>query len=183
FGSTYATINRGCFEGAARLAEQDRDGVDAEVLYPSQRTLGYFMRNPDTAFHLAGVRAYNTWIWEEYSAPDRDRLVPMAQMPNLGLEAAIAELRAAADRGFRGVVISAWPSGNPNLTEADDPFWAAAEEMDLPVMIHGGIDAVRGDAKAAAAFSTESGMSLVQLGGTVGSFSKTLATMIYAELF
>src|SRR5438046_792993 len=29
FGSTYATINRGCFEGAARLAEQDRDGVDA----------------------------------------------------------------------------------------------------------------------------------------------------------
>lgn len=183
YGATYETINRGCFEGAARLKEQDVDGVDAEVLYPSQRTLGYFMRNPDEAFHLAGVRAYNNWIWEEYSAADRDRLIPMAQMPNLGIEPARVELRAAKERGFRGVVISGWPSGNAAISEADDPFWAEAEALAMPVMIHGGIDARRDDAKAAATFSAVSGMTLVQLGGGVGGFSTTMAAMIYSEMF
>jgi hypothetical protein len=57
YGSTYDGINQGCFLGAERLKEQDMDGVDAEVLFPSQRTIKYFMSNEDDDFHQAGIEA------------------------------------------------------------------------------------------------------------------------------
>ena len=42
YGSTYETINKGCWDGKARVEEMLFDGVDAEVLYPSQRTMMYW---------------------------------------------------------------------------------------------------------------------------------------------
>ena len=68
FGESYESVRQGAFDGKARLDEQDIDGVDAEVLYPSQRTMGAFMGQPDVGYHLAGVDAYNQWMWDEFSA-------------------------------------------------------------------------------------------------------------------
>ena len=66
-GYTYDTIRKGCCEGKARLEDMDFDGVDAEFIYPTQRTMYYFMGNPDRDFHRAGVRAYND-CWRRSSA-------------------------------------------------------------------------------------------------------------------
>src|SRR5439155_17601957 len=71
-----------------------------------------------------------------FCAKPPDRLVGIAQMPSVGVEPAIAEMRRAKTMGHRGVLISAWPSGNLNLSEADDPFFAEAERLGLPVSIH-----------------------------------------------
>src|SRR5947207_12793338 len=60
----------------------------------------------------------------------------IAQMPSVGVDAAIAEMKRAKAMGHRGVLISAWPSGNLNLSEADDPFFAEAERLGLPISIH-----------------------------------------------
>jgi predicted TIM-barrel fold metal-dependent hydrolase len=114
----------------------DIDGVDAEVLFPPQRTVGHFLGNEDEAFVLAGIQAYNNFLWEEFCAPDRDRLIGMAQMPSTGIDDAVDGLRKAKARGFKGVVTSCWPSGGDSISDADDPFWAAASDEGIPVCIH-----------------------------------------------
>jgi predicted TIM-barrel fold metal-dependent hydrolase len=129
-------IHPSCYDGAERLKIMDTDGVDAEMLYPPQRAMLTFMRNKDRDAHLAGIRAYNRWLKDGFCAPDPARLVGIAQMPNVGIETTVAELRQAKKDGFRGVAISAWPSGGDNLSRDDDPFWAAAADLDMPVSIH-----------------------------------------------
>src|SRR4051794_31827500 len=135
-GVTYEQARRGCYDGTARLADMDLDGVDVEILFPPQRTIGHFLGDDDDDFVRAGVDAYNDFLWDEFCAPDRSRLVGMAQMPSTGVDDMIETLRKAKARGFKGVVISCWPSAGDGISDADDPFWAAAAEEGMPVCIH-----------------------------------------------
>ena len=43
----FEDIRRGGYDPAARLEEMDRDGVDAEVLYPTPRLSHAIVANPD----------------------------------------------------------------------------------------------------------------------------------------
>ncbi len=136
FGVTYEEARAGCYNGAARLSDMDIDGVWAEVLFPPQRTMSHFLGDDDDEFVLAGVEAYNNFLFEEFCAPDPKRLVGLAQVPSLGIDVAVDSVRKAAARGAKGVLISNWPSGNASLSRDDDPFWAAAVDEGLPVSIH-----------------------------------------------
>ena len=190
FGTTYESMRQGAFDGKARLDEQDIDGVDAEVLYPSQRTMGAFMGQPDPAYHLAGVDAYNQWMQEEFSAADPERLIGLYQLPGVDMESTLARLREAKSVGAKGVIISALPSGNKDLSRDDDPFWAAAEEFDMPVHIHVGLKHA-GMASNAEFRKLRSENHEVQfavpnlqiMGGAVGEFSGMFAKMIYSGMF
>jgi predicted TIM-barrel fold metal-dependent hydrolase len=135
-GVTYDDARSGCYVGAERLADMDIDGVDAEILFPPQRTVGHFLGDEDDKFVLAGIEAYNNFLWEEFCAPDRTRLIGMAQMPSTGIDDAVDALRKAKARGFKGVVTSCWPSGGDSISDGDDPFWAAASDEGIPVCIH-----------------------------------------------
>ena len=135
-GYTYETVRKGCWDGKARLGDMDLDGVDAQFIYPSQRTMYYFMSNADRDFHRAGIRAYNDFMAQEFCAADPERLFFLAQMPNLGVDEAVAELRRCREKGFRGVILTAWPNGGDNLGPEDDRFFAAAEELSMPISIH-----------------------------------------------
>jgi predicted TIM-barrel fold metal-dependent hydrolase len=123
----------------ARLALLDREGLSHAVLYP---TLGlqWEAEAPDAAYALAHARAYNRWI-EEFCAGSGGRLVPVAHL-SLGDPAAAAdELRRAVRAGARGAFVlpftwSGLPHGHPH----HDPVWAAAQDLDVPVAIHTGID-------------------------------------------
>ena len=135
-GVTYDEARRGCYNGAARVEDMDIDGVDAEVLFPPQRTMSHFLGDEDPDFVLAGVEAYNNFLFEEFCAPDPTRLIGMAQIPSLGIDLAIDGLRKAKARGAKGVLISNWPSGGESVSTADDPFWAAAVDEGMPVTVH-----------------------------------------------
>ena len=115
-GYTYDTVRRGCWEGKSRLEDMDFDGVDAEFIYPSQRTMYYFMGNADRDFHRAGVRAYNDYMAQEFCAADPERLFFLAQMPNLGIKEGIAELERCKEMGARGCIITAWPAGGDDVS-------------------------------------------------------------------
>lgn len=134
-GVTYDEARPGCYDGTERLKDMDLDGVDAEIVFPPQRTIGHFLGDDDD-FVLAGVDAYNNFLFEQFCAPDPTRLIGLAQIPSLGIDVAVDALRKAKARGAKGVVISNWPSGNTNLGIDDDPFWAAAVDEALPVAIH-----------------------------------------------
>ena len=135
-GVTYDEARPGCYDGAERLKDMDIDGVDAEILFPPQRTIGHFLGDDDDDFVLAGIDAYNNFLWEQFSAPDRDRLIGMAQIPSVGIDVSVDYLRKAKARGFKGVVISNWPSGGDAISDADDPFWAAAQDEGMVVCNH-----------------------------------------------
>ena len=136
FGVTYDEARTGCYNGAARLEDMDIDGVYAEMLYPPQRTMSHFLGDDDDDFVLAGVEAYNNFLFEEFCAPDPKRLIGLAQIPSLGIDTSVDALRKAKARGAKGVLISNWPSGGASLSPDDDPFWAAAVDEGMPVAVH-----------------------------------------------
>lgn len=135
-GYTYDTIRKGCWDGKARIEDMDLDGVDAQFIYPSQRTMYAFMSQQDRDYHRAGVQAYNDYMSKEFCAADPERLFFLAQMPNLGIDEGIAEMKRGREMGAKGVIITTWPSGEDHLTPQDDKFFAAAVEIGMPVSIH-----------------------------------------------
>ena len=184
FGATYEKIRPGAFDGRARLDEQNIDGIDAEVIFPSQRTMAVFMAQPDNDLHLAGVDAYNAWLREEFCAADPNRLIGLAQMPAIGAAAAVKAAEAAKRAGFKGVIITSFPSGSAQVSRADDPFWEAMEALELPVHIHTRLTPAGKQPGAAATARASLGkMSLELMGGAVAVVSDAAARMIYSEMF
>ena len=99
-------IRRGGYDPAARLDEMDRDGVDAEVLYPTPRLSNAIIANRDVEYHRAMIRAYNDWISASTSTYAPERFGGLAILPSRGVEGAVAEIERVLDRpGMRGVVI------------------------------------------------------------------------------
>ena len=134
-GLTYDDIRRGHFEPAARLADMDADGIAAQLLYPSVCEEGARMFGDARELQLACVRAYNEWL-REFCAAAPQRLFGHAVIPATGVADAVRELEWALQAGYRGVLISAFPSGSVEPSEDDDAFWARAQEAGVPVALH-----------------------------------------------
>jgi predicted TIM-barrel fold metal-dependent hydrolase len=135
-GVRYDNVRSGTYNGADRVADQDADGVAAEVIFPSSRPLGHFLDDSDRDFVVAGVHAYNNFVKDEFCAAAPDRLFPVAQLPTTGIEDCTETLRWAAESGFVAAVLPSWPSGGDHLTAKDAVFWKAAEELAFPICIH-----------------------------------------------
>jgi len=126
-------------DAAERLALLDRDGIARALLYPSLG-LQWEAEVEDPGYALAHCRAYNRWI-EEFCAGSGGRLVPIAHLTLGDAVDAAAELRRAVRAGARGGFLLPFTrSGLPHGHPAHDPLWAAAEELDVPIAIHTGID-------------------------------------------
>ena len=132
--AAYEELPISSYDPATRTADQDRDGVSAEVIYPS---VGMVLCNhSDPDYKKATMDAYNRWI-ADYCSVDTDRLLAVGQTALRSVEEAISDIEAMAEAGMRGVMMS----GNPH-TEFDfddpqwDPFWQAAVDLNLPVSWH-----------------------------------------------
>jgi predicted TIM-barrel fold metal-dependent hydrolase len=129
----------------ARLADMDRDGIDVAVLYPS---LAMFFGpvDPIPALHDVDFvadcqRAYNDWV-AEYCSADPTRLFAIGAVPLQDPERAAVEAeRAVNDLGLRGVFIrpSAYVDELPLNHSIYDRFWAACQDLDVPVGLHPGV--------------------------------------------
>jgi predicted TIM-barrel fold metal-dependent hydrolase len=192
-GATYAEARPGVWDGKERLKDMDIDGVDAEIIFPPQRTMGHWLGNPDEELVKAGIDAYNRFHFEEFSV-DRERQFPMYQIPNLGVDTSVAYLKKAAEAGAKAPVISSWPTGEDNISDADDRFWAAAVELGMPVNIH-----IRLIGRQAGVKQFETGRTVTSgvkkgggsanqraVGGMAGVFGATppiIGQMIYTGVF
>jgi predicted TIM-barrel fold metal-dependent hydrolase len=129
-------VREGGHNPAGRIAEQDRDFVDAEILYPTPRLSWAIAANDDAEYQLAMVRAYNDWL-AEYCRHAPLRLGGLAMIPNCGVGDAVAELqRAIANPGIVGGLLSRYPHGGLDLEPGDDPLWGFATEAGVPLSIH-----------------------------------------------
>jgi uncharacterized protein len=114
-----------------RLADMDRDGVHAHVMYGPVTSI----RTDDPELRDACYRAYNDWL-EEFCSVAPDRLVGVAMLPEVP-ESATAELYRLADKGcFRQANVQI-ANANPRLHDPRwEPFWAALEETGLILSFH-----------------------------------------------
>jgi hypothetical protein len=75
-GVLFGDIHRSGWDATARIADQARDGVSAEIIYP---TIGMMICNhPDIDYKRACFQAYNRWI-TEYCSEDPSRLLGTAR--------------------------------------------------------------------------------------------------------
>jgi len=133
----FEDIRAGGYEPAARLEEMDRDGVDAEVLYPTPRLSAAIIANPDAEYHLAMVKAYNDWI-SEFVSHAPTRFGGLAILPNRGgVRESVAEIDRVLERpGMRGIVMGCYPNGSLSIEPEDDRVWGALAERGVPLGIH-----------------------------------------------
>jgi predicted TIM-barrel fold metal-dependent hydrolase len=130
----YELARPGVYDVGERLKDQDLDGVDAEVLYPSVLFNVYQIKNLEIL--KATFAAYNDWT-AEYCQEAPDRLFPLACLQLYDLDDAIAEMERAKKLGHVGVCIPA--TAPPERLYADpwyDKFWDAAQAMQMPLAMH-----------------------------------------------
>ncbi len=133
FGVKFEDMHRGGWEPNARMADQDRDGIAAEVIYP---TVGMMLCNhPDFDYKKACFDAYNLWM-SEYCGAHPDRLIGCGQTAMRSPEEGIQDLLKMKKLGMKGVMMP----GNPKVEDYDslayDDFYRAAVDLQMPLSFH-----------------------------------------------
>lgn len=136
---SYEHGRTGGFDPHARLHDMDLDGIDAAFLYPS---VGIGLGGiPEPLLAAAVCRAYNRWL-ADYCSADRARLFGVALLPMQSPELAARELEyARKELGFPAALVhpSPAPDGRRLHDRANDVVWAAAQELDMAIALHGGL--------------------------------------------
>ena len=114
-----------------RLEDMDRDGVYAQVIYN-------LLRWPfkDQALKAECIKAFNSWLAEDFCHDNPNRLVGLAFLPCHEPQAAIDELERVVAMGLRGAVFDVFASATPIYDEAWEPFWAAAADSTAVMSVH-----------------------------------------------
>ncbi|HTY18111.1 MAG TPA: amidohydrolase family protein [Myxococcota bacterium] len=132
-GARFEEMHRGGWDPEARIADQERDGVAAEVIYP---TVGMALCNhADFDYKKACFDAYNRWI-AGYCSAHPDRLLGCGQTAMRSPEEGIEDLAAIRALGLRGVMLPGNPAVEDYHSTVYDRFWDAAVEMEMPLSFH-----------------------------------------------
>ena len=128
----------------ARLADQTRDGVEAELLFPNSGLLCW--ATPDPVLAMAMCRTWNRWVHEwagQYMQGGLPRIIPMALISAGDMDGAMAEIRWAAEHGFRGICLGNQVVYGPKEfgqleynDPAFEPMWSVIEETGMVVTFH-----------------------------------------------
>ena len=116
-----------------RLKDQDRDGVQAEVLYGILGTTKR-LNDPDAAAEV--MRIYNAWL-ADFCDTHPDRYAGLACIPNQPVEAAVQEVTRVVKRGgIRGLDIANSLDMPPLWDPQWAPLWDLVNEVGLPIHFH-----------------------------------------------
>ncbi len=117
---------------ALRLSDMDRDGAEASIMYGPTDPMAI----GDPELRRLCYQAYNDWL-SEFCAARPERLFGVPQLSMEDPVAARDELARLAKRGgLRHVNILASRASPPVYDDAWEPFWALAEEVDIPIGFH-----------------------------------------------
>ncbi|SFF82724.1 Amidohydrolase [Novosphingobium sp. CF614] len=144
----------GCFERGhlglwdldVRLAQMDREGIAAELVFPGDfRSFDMFWNTVNGTYSLAavdaGARGFNRWCADAFgSAGDRLLLIG-APLSGLDRQAVLDEADFMAGHGFAGVFTPGYcalPTQIPVFEAEWDPVFAAYAERNLTLITHAG---------------------------------------------
>ena len=115
-----------------RLADMDRDGVYAQVVYSPMTTQ---LNIAEPGLRRACMAAYNDWA-VEFNRAVPERIVLLPHIPGDDPAAAHAELERCARLGHRGAIISQDEGTDPLFEDSWLPFWDVANDAGLPISVH-----------------------------------------------
>ena len=131
---TFAEVRPAAYDPRQYIDENERDGVWGSVLYPSQGLVLYEV--PVTDVVTAAMKAYNDWL-ADFCHEDAARLKGVAMINVDDIHDAVAELQRCRELGLAGALISvAPPAWQPYRSRDYDPFWAAAQDLEMPLSLH-----------------------------------------------
>jgi predicted TIM-barrel fold metal-dependent hydrolase len=129
-------LHPGGWDPVERVAEQRRDGVAAEVIYPSVGML--LCNHPDADYKKACFDAYNGWM-ADFQSRAPDRLIGLGQTALRSVEEGIDDLQRIKELGLHGVMLPGYASCHDQGDYDDprwDPLWRAAVGLGLPLSFH-----------------------------------------------
>ena len=120
-------------DAAARIRDMDLEGVDVNLLLPS----GWFgcWTTVDPSLELAMYRAYHRWM-ADYCGAYPDRLTGVILVSGRDVEGSLAEVERCAKEPWALSLFCYAPYGMPLDHPSLEPYWAAAQEHDLSVVLH-----------------------------------------------
>jgi predicted TIM-barrel fold metal-dependent hydrolase len=129
----FEELHRGGWDPEARMKDQERDGVAAEIIYP---TVGMVLCNHrDFDYKKACFDAYNRWI-AEFCSAHPDRLIGMGQTAMRSIDEGIDDLKQIKSLGLRGVMMPGDPAEEDYDSPSYDRFYQAAIELEMPLSFH-----------------------------------------------
>ena len=131
----YEDVPPGGMYPDAHVADMDLDGVAGGVLYPSMGLSLY--RVPDDDLLSAAFRAYNDWL-ADFCNPFPSRLKGIALLNLDDIDGGVQELERAADIGLAGGMVALRTKSLAYNHPDYDRFWAAAQDLDMPISLHTG---------------------------------------------
>ncbi len=144
----------GLYDPVLRIADMDREGIAAELIYLGDSRLGDMFHNVTgrdygLAAWDAGAKGWNRYCHDAFGfAPDR-LLITGAIGPCVDMDAQLAELDWMADHHFIGVYGPGYlkhPDMPPLYDAFWDPFWAKCAARNLTVVVHAGYGTMAGTA-------------------------------------
>jgi predicted TIM-barrel fold metal-dependent hydrolase len=134
FAGSYQDVRPGGWDPLEHVKDMEIDGVSGGVLYTSNGL--FFFRIPDSALLSAIFRAYNDWLAEFCRAcPQQLKGIAMVNVDDAS--EGIKELQRAAKLGLSGGMIAVSPlPDRPYSLPMYDPFWAAAQDLGMPISLH-----------------------------------------------
>ena len=166
----FGEMRPGCYDIEARIRDMDIAGVWASLNFPSQIT-GFcgrvFFAAQDVEVGQACTRAWNDWLHDEWYSAYPTRIVPGGIAYLADPQAAAAEIRRNAARGFTAVSFPERPHkiGLPSLWDRDHwrPIIEACVDTGTVICLHVGSSGVH---------EAPPGAPSLQLGATLfGSIS------------
>lgn len=132
-GKHYRTISEKCWSAPQRLADFAAMGLAAQVVSPMPELLSYWLDLADAGPLIRFLNEQTAALCAESGG----RLRGLAAVPLQAVDAAVAELRHAAETlGLAGVEIGSNVNGTAIGDPCFEPFFAACVALDMPVFVH-----------------------------------------------
>jgi predicted TIM-barrel fold metal-dependent hydrolase len=130
----FDSMHVGGWDAAERIKAQDRDGILAEVLYPSYGLL--LCGHPDPDYKHACFASYNQWM-RDFIRENSRRLIGVGQSTVRSVTDAIDDVHKIKELGLGGIMLPSEPSCDLDYDHKDfDALWRVIVELKMPVSFH-----------------------------------------------
>jgi predicted TIM-barrel fold metal-dependent hydrolase len=139
---TFDEMRPGCYEQTARLADMDKNQVEASLCFPTMpRFAGQtFAERADKELGLLCLQAYNDFMIDTWCAgAGYGRLIPVTIVPLWDAQLAADEVLRCANKGSHAIAFSEVPPylGLPSIHSGYwDPLFAACNETKTVISMH-----------------------------------------------
>jgi len=129
----FERARQGGWDPDERIRDMDTTGIDGALLYP---TIGFHCYGiADPALMNAVLAAWNGWIGD-FCRDRSERLKGVGCVVLDDVEHAIAEMERCKRLGLATVNVPSQLEGEHYGTGAYDRFWAAAQDLEMPISTH-----------------------------------------------